>query len=142
MALQNQQNMIISSAEYKGDKRICLTRIWGYNNIITILLFYPSTADARNNDVTIKRCIEIAKHNGYSGIKVYNIEDSVREHIKDRIICVGWGTKINRRKSIDIINILSLSHELLCFTQLVDGRPGLPTRLSYRTVIQPYVNNM
>ena len=129
-----------SSAVYIGTKRISLTRIWNHMlPIITILMYYPSSADARNNDKTINSCIRISKNNNYGGIIVFNIEDSVKQNIAEyHVVVIAWGSKINRKKSINIINELSLSHELLCFTQLRDGRPGLPTRLSNTTRIRPF----
>ena len=49
-----------SSAVYRGTKRVSLTRIWNpMLQIITILMYYPSSADARNNDKTINSCIRI-----------------------------------------------------------------------------------
>ena len=130
-----------SSAVYRGTKRVSLTRIWNpMLQIITILMYYPSSADARNNDKTINSCIRICKNNNYGGIIVFNIEDSVKQNITEYYnVVIAWGSKINRKKSIDIINKLSLSQELLCFTQLRDGRPGLPTRLSNNTRIRPFI---
>ena len=45
----------------------------------------------------------------------------------------------NKKKCRDTIDKLFLSHKLLCFAQLKDGSPGLPTRLPHKTTIKPYI---
>ena len=101
---------------------------------ITILMYKPSTADALINDKTITSCIKIAENNGYGGITVYNIPN-IPPNIP---IVLAWGMKIYKKKSRDIIDKLFLSRELLCFVQLKNGSPGLPTRLKHKTAIKPY----
>ena len=44
-----------------------------------------------------------------------------------------------QKKCRDTIDKLFLSHKLLCFAQLKDGSPGLPTRLPHKTTIKPYI---
>jgi len=131
-----------SSATYVEGKRIFLERNWNSKlPYITILMYYPSTANDVTDDKTIKSCIKIAEYNNYGGIKVYNIHDSVKQNIPDTDtnVVLAWGMKMkNKKKCRDIIDNLLLSHKLLCFVQLKDGSPGLPTRLSHKTIIKPY----
>jgi hypothetical protein len=49
------------------------------------------------------------------------------------------GYENKQKKNQEIIDKLFLSHELLCFVQLKNGSPGLPTRLSHTTTIKPYI---
>jgi hypothetical protein len=129
-----------SSCEYVNGKRVFLERNWNSKlPHITIIMNCPSTADALTNDRTINACIKIAEYNNYGGIKVYNIDDLFKQTIQDKSIIIAWGMKVNKKKSINIINKLSLSHKLLCFTQLKDGTPGLPTRLNNETNIKPFI---
>ena len=142
--------IIKSSAKYVNETRVFLERKWDSSlPCITILMYKPSTADALINDKTITSCIKIAGFNNYGGIKVYNINinDLVTPNIPSNIppnipIVLAWGMKINKKKSRHIIDKLFLSHELLCFVQLKNGSPGLPTRLNHETVIKPYIRKL
>ena len=131
--------IIKSSAKYDNGTRTYLKRKWDSSlPSLTILMYKPSTADALINDKTITSCIKIAENNGYGGIAVYNIPN-IPPNIP---IVLAWGMKINKKKSKDIIDKLFLSHELLCFVQLKNGSPGLPTRLKHKTAIKPYIRKI
>ena len=81
----------------------------------------------------------------YGGFRVHNINDlDINDLDKLNIppnisIVLAWGMKINKKKSRDIIHKLFLSHKLLCFVQLKNGSPSLPTRLNHKTTIKPYI---
>lgn len=57
-----------------GKYRYKLSRCWtpGINRAVWIML-NPSTADAVEDDATIRRCISFAKRWGCGGIEVYNL---------------------------------------------------------------------
>lgn len=57
-----------------GLYRYVLTRVWDetYPYMVFIML-NPSTADALEDDPTIRRCVAFAKREGYGGIKVVNL---------------------------------------------------------------------
>ena len=146
MTLETKIINMKSSAEYVNGKRVCLERNWDSKlPYITILMDNPSTASALTDDRTIKACIKIAKFNEYGGFRVHNINDlDINDLDKLNIppnisIVLAWGMKINKKKSRDIIHKLFLSHKLLCFVQLKNGSPGLPTRLNHKTTIKPYI---
>lgn len=57
-----------------GKYRYKLSRIWDRSKPFVLFIMHnPSTADADNDDPTIRRCIAFAKSWGYGGIMVGNI---------------------------------------------------------------------
>jgi hypothetical protein len=57
-----------------GTYRYTLDRVWDRRRRAAVfLMLNPSTADASENDPTIRRCIGFAKRNGYGGITVVNL---------------------------------------------------------------------
>ena len=56
-----------------GRFRYELVRRWGDGPLLEFIMLNPSTADARFNDPTIRRCIAFAKAWGYGGIVVRNL---------------------------------------------------------------------
>lgn len=77
--------------------RYWLTRRWDLSlPVVTFLMLNPSTADARKDDATIRKCIGFAKAWGYGGIIVINLfalrsrnpEDLFTDHIK--VSCVTY----------------------------------------------------
>lgn len=124
---------VVSSAEYADHKRVCLKRQWGpLSPLCAILMHEPSTANAIDDDTTITRCINICKSNGYGGIMVYNLK--YKQEIPYRDIVIAWGNNLSVKETQKTIGELS-KHNLLCFTKLKNGNPGLPTRLGYNTKI-------
>jgi hypothetical protein len=62
---------VISSC---GRYRYRLTRTWDASkNKLVFVMLNPSTADAEQDDPTIRKCIGFAKRLGYGGIKVVNL---------------------------------------------------------------------
>ena len=53
--------------------RYLLTRTWGAGNRLCWIMLNPSTADAHNDDPTIRRCVRFAKDWGFGSISVVNL---------------------------------------------------------------------
>lgn len=56
-----------------GRYRYALNRRWANGNTVLFIMLNPSTADAKVNDATIRRCIGFAKRWGYSSLAVGNL---------------------------------------------------------------------
>lgn len=56
-----------------GRYRWELIRRWDFGPHATFVMLNPSTADAAQDDPTIRRCIGFAKRFGYSGLRVVNL---------------------------------------------------------------------
>jgi len=57
-----------------GAYRWTLHRIWGSpSNLLTFIMLNPSTADALQDDPTIRRCIGFARDLGLAGLVVVNL---------------------------------------------------------------------
>ena len=57
-----------------GDYRYDLWRTWDKEKpFVTFIMLNPSTADANEDDATIRRCVGYAKKWGYSGLVVVNL---------------------------------------------------------------------
>lgn len=56
-----------------GKYRYSLTRRWSDLPLVTFVMLNPSTADAENDDPTIRRCIAFAKKWNFGGIRVLNL---------------------------------------------------------------------
>jgi hypothetical protein len=61
------------SAWIEGEYRYRLDRWWGPGPRMCFIMLNPSTADADQNDPTIRRCIAFAKRDGFDGITVVNL---------------------------------------------------------------------
>jgi len=57
-----------------GQYRYWLLRVWDRSlRTLPIVMLNPSTADADNDDPTIRRCMAFAKREGFGGIRVVNL---------------------------------------------------------------------
>lgn len=64
-------NAVISPCE---QYRYMLERIWGRDHrLVTWVMLNPSTADAANDDQTIRKCRKFTQTWGYDGLRVVNL---------------------------------------------------------------------
>ena len=56
-----------------GVYRYSLTRWWSPAGVVRWVMLNPSTADARDDDPTIRRCVGFARAWGYGAIEVVNL---------------------------------------------------------------------
>lgn len=56
-----------------GRYRYLLERRWGAGRLLPFIMLNPSTADAEEDDPTIRRCIRFAQREGFDGIRVANL---------------------------------------------------------------------
>lgn len=72
-----------------GRYRYNLIRRWGHGGPLCIVMLNPSTADANRDDPTIRRCMGLARSNGFAAIEVVNLF-AFRATDKSRIVPVGF----------------------------------------------------
>jgi len=131
---------LVMSASYTEGTRISLERVWNVLlPIMYIIMYRPSTADAKKNDTTIERTISIAKFNKYGSIKVYNLIPGFVPDLPTKELVIAWGGKEKVKESKKQIKLLNSKYNLKCFTILKNGNPGLPTRLKNSTTLLEYV---
>lgn len=56
-----------------GQYRYALHRRWGQGDPLTFVMLNPSTADAEQDDPTIRRCVGFARRLGFDGLRVVNL---------------------------------------------------------------------
>ena len=56
-----------------GEYRYLLRRRWAFGPAMVFLMLNPSTADADNDDPTIRRCIGFARDRGFGAVEVGNL---------------------------------------------------------------------
>jgi hypothetical protein len=71
-----------------GLYRYRLSRDWGRGEKLAFIMLNPSTADATQDDPTIRRCVRFAHDAGYSGIVVGNLF-AYRATNPTELKCVG-----------------------------------------------------
>ncbi|MGA8363618.1 MAG: DUF1643 domain-containing protein [Solirubrobacteraceae bacterium] len=144
----------VSSALVSADGRfrLDLHRRWGDCSTVMWIMLNPSTADARCDDPTIRRCVSHSRRWGYGGLVVCNlyairctdprILDSLGdiigvgndEHISvlaasSDLILAAWGSKPNRGAYPDraefVLDRLR-AHDLYAIGTCSNGEPRHP----------------
>lgn len=142
-----------------GKYRYWLLRQWGKNsdNFVNFVLLNPSTADARIDDPTIRRCINFGTKWGLDGIYVTNLfafratnPKDLRETLdpvgkennkylkfiakKAKLVVIAWGNHGSfKQRDKEVLNILSKIHPLYCLGVTRLGQPKHPLRLNRNT---------
>ena len=156
--------MMESSADISacGLYRYSLTRTWGPGTKCVWIMLNPSTADAREDDATIRKCIGFAKRWGHESIEVVNlfafratsplVLPEADDPIGDRndlvieratrgwgmIVC-GWGNHGSLHdRSKHVMKTLA-GRNPQCLTITKKKEPGHPLYLSYDLTPAPYV---
>ncbi len=137
-----------------GVYRYELTRRWARGPVACWIMLNPSTADAVQDDATIRRCIRFSRDWGMSGLVVVNlfafratkptalfdssdpIGDLNDEAIHDavvgsRITILAWGAHGGiQNRDVDVLGALQVFRpEVYCLAYTKDGHPGHPLRL-------------
>jgi hypothetical protein len=135
-----------------GRYRYRLWRTWDDQPYLPFIMLNPSTADAENDDPTIRRCMGFARDGGFGGIVVVNLfafratspDDMKRavdpvgrgnnEHIKDILsqaadndvpVLAAWGTHGIYRNQDAVVRRLA-DRPLWCLGKTKDGHPRHP----------------
>lgn len=139
-----------------GQYRYQLTRRWADGNAAIFLMLNPSTADAEQDDPTIRRCIGYARHWGYGGLMVFNLyayrtakpadlfkaadpvgpdndawlramaDVAVDEHAP---IVAAWGVNARRERVAELCRMRGMAQQLRALDTTKDGHPRHPLYL-------------
>ena len=140
-----------------GLYRYELARSWGDrgpDGRVVFVMLNPSTADAANDDPTIRRCIGFAKSWGYDSIAIVNLfafrsaypadlwkagrpvgpenDAYIRKNIIDsRLVVCAWGShaKARPRAGVVLRILAGCGLEPHAIRQTKDGSPGHPLYL-------------
>lgn len=136
-----------------GTYRYLLSRVWENNTgKVVFVMLNPSTADGKEDDPTIRRCVGFAKDWGYGGLEVVNLfalRSTQPEHVfvhpepvgteNDAailaavhgadLIVAAWGTMGNRKRRDRAMLELLKEKEVYCLGTTRDGHPRHPLRV-------------
>lgn len=141
-----------------GKYRYRLTRRFGEGPDLVFLMLNPSTADAEQDDPTIRKCLGFARRLGYGGIVVVNLfalratdpaalwkaPTGEREGpanwaicqstIRDADVVLAWGAHARRvpEKTLHISTYAEQNaRRVIVLRRLSDGTPAHPLMLPY-----------
>jgi hypothetical protein len=103
-----------SGAEISNDGiyRYTLTRQWSNGPCVGWLMFNPSTADARQDDATIRKCVGFSKRWGYGRMVVVNLY-AIRSRYPKTVTRMG-SAAIGPMNDYWIIQAIKDCGELIC----------------------------
>ncbi len=141
-----------------GLYRYRLRRAWGVDNWVNFIMLNPSTADADQDDPTIRRCIGFARRWGYDGLIVTNlyayratkpkvlrtVADPVGPdndtHLLacslDRPVVAAWGANADPARVAAVLELLPGDIYTLGLTK--DGQPRHPLYVRADTDVTLY----
>lgn len=147
-----------------GRYRYILGRLWSDDDLGLVLnwvMLNPSTADAKIDDPTIRRCIGFSRLWGYCGMRVVNLyalratqpadlwrsddpvgpenDDILRwiAHHTETPVIAAWGANARPERVAHVINILG-PRNLDCLGVTKQGAPKHPLYLPANTQHIPY----
>lgn len=156
-----------TSARLSDDRRYRYLLVRRWDNTLpdaTFVMLNPSTADERDDDPTIRKCIGFAKRWGCGGIKVVNLyayratqphdcfaaDDPIGGAEADAAIIhaaesaaalrwplvAAWGANEKGARAAEVLAWEAMRHaQCLGFTR--SGQPRHPLMLSYATPLEP-----
>lgn len=147
------------SALIVGDYRYLLSRSWDYRKPkITFVMLNPSTADAKQDDPTLRKCINFARILGYGSLQVVNLfayratkPCELRKVVdpigpkndyyiqlatrRASLIIVAWGTHGSFQGRDKVVqNLIYRDQSLYCLGVTKDGYPCHPLYLEKSTI--------
>jgi hypothetical protein len=156
----------------EGLYRYTLYREWAEDpifdgvRVLNFVMLNPSTADASQDDPTIRKCIGFAKHNDFNAIRVVNLfalrstdPKNMLKHWENGVDIVGtgndayvgelppeetvvaaWGSTFKTKwfvQSRIVKTIELLNRPLMCLKKTIDGHPWHPLYVPYGK-LQPF----
>lgn len=148
-----------------GTYRYVLRRTWRGGPVLAFVMLNPSTADAEQDDATIRKCIGFAKRYGFGGIVVVNLfalrsrdPAALRTHPSpigpendywlkhetvnpNHSIIVAWGRHAEHFPGRVRAVMKIIERAVRCLDVTKDGHPSHPLMLPYKSVPQPWIGD-
>lgn len=138
-----------SAADVRGDYRYTLTRTWDSSaEPLVFILLNPSTADASQDDPTIRRCIGFAKRWAFGGIVVVNLyayratkprdmfaaddpvgpdnDRIIAQVVEGKTVVAAWGANARRERFGEVLELIPGTARLLALQITKKGHPRHP----------------
>lgn len=148
-----------------GRYRYQLTRQWGSGPCCLFVMLNPSTADAAEDDPTIRRCVSFAKREGCGWLAVLNLfafratkpagmraaadpvgprNNGYLEAARDLVdgpMIAAWGAHGSFMDRDQVVRAV-FGNRLLCLNVTKGGQPGHPLYVPADTPLRPVPNCM
>jgi hypothetical protein len=145
-----------------GTYRYRLGRRWASGRVLLYVMLNPSTADAQEDDATIRRCIGFAQAEGFGALEVVNLfayrtpyPAALKGHgfpvgpendshitlaaMGSHAVCVAWGAQPDALPRIQVVMpLLWAHHEPQCLAITRSGFPAHPVRLPKTCTLRPF----
>lgn len=146
-----------------GKFRYRLGRRWGEGEPLLFIMLNPSTADADQDDATIRRCIRFAQSHGYPALEVVNLFAYRATDPKDlrcagypvgpendghiaaavvssAAVCLAWGANVAglERPQIVLPSLRESGVQLQCLRITRSGYPAHPLMLPASCRLMPF----
>ena len=146
-----------------GKYRYLLRRIWkGGDGCCLFVMLNPSTADATQDDATLRKCVSFAKREGYEELAVVNlfalrsrhpkslapdwagsVGPANDEHLKlaaltSDLIVAAWGANETMGRAAPVLRLLRQYRDVYCLGTTKDGHPQHPLYLPSDTPLKIY----
>lgn len=141
-----------------GLYRYSLTRVWANGRLVAWVMLNPSTADAREDDPTIRKVMGFSKAWGYAGCVVVNLfalrstdpralqsaadpfgpenHRALDEYTYSGPTVAAWGDSGGRLIERAVRRLPRVP--MLCLGTTKSGNPRHPCRLAYSTPVSPF----
>lgn len=124
-----------------GVYRYTLTRDWEDGQSVMWLMFNPSTADATEDDATIRKCIGFSKKWGYGRMIVVNLF-AVRSRDPKAVARMSMATAEGPLNDYWIIEAAKDAREVICAWGCAQHAPGIGGRIrNVMALIQSHTAN-
>ncbi len=145
----------------KNEYRYTLIRVWDNSKPkIAFIGLNPSVADERQDDNTVRKCINIARRDGYGSIVmlnayayrstdpkalttqpnvvgIHNDEHIAKECQDADKIVVAWGNHATDDRHTTLLKVLE-GRQLWCFAKNNNGKPKHPLYVSLKASLIKY----
>ena len=111
-----------------GIYRYALTREWADGECVAFLMFNPSTADATEDDHTIRKCIAFAKRWGYGRMVVINLF-AIRSRDPKAVSRMSLESAVGPLNNFWITEAAKEAREIVCAWGCAEHAPQIDRRI-------------